>query len=73
VIAGPSSQGESQIRTTPDVNRLFAVWNAVADAMINTMFSWQVPETCTPVDSDSGRDSAPQRTAWNGFVFVEKR
>jgi len=53
-IAGPSSQGESQIRTTPDGNRLFAVWNETADAMTNTMFSLGVPETYTPDDSDSG-------------------
>ena len=73
MIAGPSSEGESQIRTTPDGNRPFAVWNKTASAMTNTMFSLQVPETCPSVDSDSGRDSAPQRTARNGFVFVEKR
>ena len=53
VIGGPSSQGESQIRTTPDGNRLFVVWNETANAMTNTMFSLGVPETYTSSSGSS--------------------
>ncbi|MCG6889924.1 MAG: hypothetical protein LJE92_10080, partial [Gammaproteobacteria bacterium] len=45
-----NSQGESQIRTTPDGNRVFVVWNETASGMTDTMFSVGTPGTFTPVD-----------------------
>lgn len=41
---GPNSQGESQIRVTPDGNRVFAVWNETG-AATNAMFSLGTPIT----------------------------
>ena len=58
VLAGTSNQGESQLRTTPDGNRLFMVWNQTANGMTNTMFSLGVPETFTPVDGESSSGSS---------------
>jgi hypothetical protein len=55
VLANPNIQGESQLRTTPDGNRLFMVWNETAGGMTDTMFSIGTPATYTPVaDYDSG-------------------
>ena len=50
VLANANSQGESQIRTTPDGNRVFVVWNETASGMTDTMFSVGTPGTFTPVD-----------------------
>jgi hypothetical protein len=58
VISGTSSQGELQIRPTPDGNRLFAVWSETANAITNTMFSLGVPETYTPIDDDARSGSS---------------
>ena len=45
LAAGPNSQGESQIRVTPDGNRIFAVWNETDNGQTNGMFSTGSPAT----------------------------
>lgn len=46
LAAGPNSQGESQLRVTPDGNRIFAVWNETGNSGItNTLFSLGSPVT----------------------------
>lgn len=50
VLANTNSQGESQIRTTPDGNRIFMVWNETAGGTTDAMFSVATPDTFTPVD-----------------------
>ena len=46
LAAGPNSQGESQMRVTPDGNRVFAVWNETrSDGATNGMFRMGTPVT----------------------------
>jgi uncharacterized repeat protein (TIGR01451 family) len=45
LAGGPNSQGESQIRVTPDGNRIFAVWNETENGKTNSMFSLGTPVT----------------------------
>lgn len=45
LASGPNSQGESQLRVTPDGNRIFAVWNETDNGAVNGMFSTGVPIT----------------------------
>ena len=54
LAAGPASQGESQIRTTPDGNRIFSVWNETENGMTDSMFSLGIPATVYSDDDDSG-------------------
>jgi hypothetical protein len=45
LASGASSQGESQLRITPDGNRVFAVWNETSNGISNSMFSLGTPIT----------------------------
>lgn len=45
LASGPNIQGESQIRVTPDGNRIFSVWNETGSSMTNSMFSLGTPAT----------------------------
>lgn len=45
LASGPNIQGESQIRVTPDGNRIFSVWNETGNGMTNSMFSLGIPAT----------------------------
>jgi len=53
-ITGVGGQSELQLRTTPDGNRLFAVWNDTVNGETESLFSQGLPESYTPVDGDSG-------------------
>lgn len=44
LATGPDSQGEAQIRTTPDGNRIFSVWNETGNGMTDSMFSLGVSD-----------------------------
>jgi hypothetical protein len=52
-IANTNIQGETQIRPTPDGNRIFAVWNETGNGKTNTMFSIGTPAPYTAVDDSS--------------------
>jgi len=43
--SGSNSQGESQLRVTPDGNRIFSVWNETGSGITNSMFSQGIPTT----------------------------
>jgi len=46
LASGPNIQGESQLRVTPDGNRIFAVWNETrSDQTVNSMFRLGTPVT----------------------------
>ncbi|WP_455375710.1 choice-of-anchor O protein [Kaarinaea lacus] len=46
MASGPNIQGESQMRVTPDGNRVFAVWNETrSDGLTNGMFRLGTPVT----------------------------
>lgn len=45
LASGSNSQGESQLRVTPDGNRIFAVWNEVSNGATAGMFSLATPVT----------------------------
>jgi uncharacterized repeat protein (TIGR01451 family) len=46
LASGPNIQGESQLRVTPDGNRVFAVWNETRnDGVTNSMFRLGAPLT----------------------------
>ena len=46
LASGINNQGESQLRVTPDGNRVFAVWNEVrSDGATNSMFKYGEPVT----------------------------
>jgi len=46
LASGPNIQGESQMRVTPDGNRVFAVWNETRnDGAVNSMFRLGTPIT----------------------------
>lgn len=54
LATGPDSQGEAQIRTTPDGNRIFSVWNETGNGMTDSMFSLGIPATVSSDDDGSG-------------------
>ena len=45
LASGPNAQGESQIKVTPDGNRIFSVWNETGPTGTNSMFSLGTPVT----------------------------
>ena len=74
LAAGPNSQGESQLRVTPDGNRIFAVWNETRDDITNAMFSQGTPVTLysdMSLSADSFPSSVYAGTSFNVDYRVE--
>jgi len=57
-LVNTNSKGESQIRTTPDGNRIFMVWNETENGMTESMFSEGIPVTVYPDDDDNNSGSS---------------
>ena len=57
-LVNTNSKGESQIRTTPDGNRIFMVWNETENGMTESMFSEGVPVTVYPDDDNDNSGSS---------------
>jgi len=61
VIANTNSKGESQLRPTPDGEKVFMVWNETASGKTDTMFSIATADTFTPVDDYESGSSCSVR------------